>query len=62
MSQFKAPFGVVASVLSIGLIIWLLTDKKVLAEGLPILISAMIGLVIYVVYRLLGKKSSTEQS
>ncbi|MEP6704120.1 MAG: amino acid permease [Acidobacteriota bacterium] len=54
-AEFKAPGGILAAILSIILIVWLLTDKKVINEGLPIVIAAVVGLVIYVAYRTLRK-------
>lgn len=50
-AQFSAPFGVVAAVLSIGLIVWLLTNVDFGKEGLPIVIFAAIGLVVYFSYQ-----------
>ncbi|CAN5604194.1 APC family permease [soil metagenome] len=46
-AKFIAPAGIVASILSIALIVWLLTDKKVINEGLPIAIAAAIGLLVF---------------
>jgi amino acid transporter len=43
---FKAPFGIVTSVLSLILIVWLLTQVDFAKEGLTILIVAEIGLFI----------------
>jgi basic amino acid/polyamine antiporter, APA family len=61
-AEFNAPMGIVAAVLSIILIGWLLTDKKVLNEALPIVIAAAVGLVIYFGYRILGKNRAEPQS
>ncbi|MEO6334032.1 MAG: amino acid permease [Pyrinomonadaceae bacterium] len=61
-AEFKAPAGILASILSIILIVWLLTDKKVINEGLPILIAAVVGLVIYVAYRMLRKEDEVLES
>jgi len=61
-AEFSAPLGIAASILSIILILWLLTDKKVVNEALPILIAAVLGLVIYLAYRLFGKKKHEAQS
>jgi amino acid transporter len=61
-AQFVAPGGVIAAILSIVLIGWLLTDKKVVNEGLPILIAAVIGLVIYFAYRFLRKNQPVTES
>jgi len=59
---FMAPFGIVASVLSLVLIGWLLTDERVRNEGLPILIAAVIGLILYFAYRIFGKRESGDAS
>lgn len=50
-AQFSAPFGVVAAILSIVLIVWLLTNVDFGKEGLPILIYATVGLIIYFSYQ-----------
>ena len=57
-AKFRAPFGVLASILSVLIIAWLLTDKKVITEGLPILIAALVGLVIYAAYRVFRKNDA----
>jgi APA family basic amino acid/polyamine antiporter len=57
-AKFTAPFGIVAAVLSLILIVWLLTEnvdyKK---EGLVMLIMAALGLVIYFAYRFFRRKA-----
>lgn len=50
-AQFTAPFGVVAAVLSIGLIVWLLTNVDYAKEGLAVIIAAAIGFIIFAGYR-----------
>jgi len=59
---FMAPLGIVAAVLSLALIGWLLTDERVRNEGLPILIAAVIGLILYFAYRIFGKRESGDAS
>ena len=59
-APFTVPFGVVAALLSIALIIWLLTNVDFAKEGLAILIAAVLGLVIFGCFRLFGR-SGTEQ-
>ncbi len=54
-AKFRAPLGVAATVLSLALIAWLLTDEKVLTESLPILAAIGVGLLVYLAYRFLGK-------
>lgn len=56
-AKFTSPFGILASVLSLILIIWLLTQVDYKKEGLVMLIMAAIGLVIYFAYRFLGKRN-----
>src|SRR5207237_10733376 len=53
---FKAPYGIVAAVLSLILIVWLLSNVDYKKEGLAILIAVIVGLVLYYAYRFLGKK------
>ena len=59
---FRAPLGIVAAVLSLALIGWLLTDERVRNEGLPILIAAVIGLILYFAYRIFSKRESRDAS
>ncbi len=54
-AKFRAPFGIAATVLSLALIAWLLTDERVLTESLPILAAIGVGLVIYLGYKFFGK-------
>ena len=54
-APFLAPFGAAASILSLVLIAWLLTNVDFKKEGLPIIIAAAIGLVLYLVTRLWAK-------
>lgn len=49
-AKFVAPFGIVAAILSLGLIVWLLTQVDYAKEGLTIIILAVIGLAIYFAY------------
>ena len=61
---FTAPFDVMASVLALGLTIWLLSYVDYKKEGLAVLILAAVGLAIYFVYKILGtngKKAVAEQ-
>ena len=59
---FRAPLGIVAAVLSLALIGWLLTDERVRNEGLPILIAAVIGLILYFAYRIFSKRDNGDAS
>jgi len=56
-AKFTAPFGIVAAVLSLILIVWLLANVDYKKEGRVMLIMAAIGLVIYFAYRFLGRRS-----
>ncbi|NOT46662.1 MAG: APC family permease [Acidobacteria bacterium] len=55
---FLTPMGVVAAVLSLALIGWLLTRVDFAKEGLPILVAAGVGLLLYAVYRFIRRKNS----
>jgi basic amino acid/polyamine antiporter, APA family len=61
-AAFTAPFGIAAAALSLALIGWLLTNVDFRKEGLPILVAAAVGLVIYYAYRWSGKRSAAETS
>ena len=50
-AKFIAPFGIAATILSLLLIFWLLTNVDFRKEGLAILIAAMTGLFVYFAYR-----------
>ncbi len=55
-AKYLSPLGIPATVLSLVLIGWLLTDERVLNESLPILIAIVIGLVIFFAYKYLGNQ------
>jgi amino acid transporter len=59
-AEFLAPFGVAASILSLILIVWLLTNVDFRKEGLAILVAAVLGLIIYFAYRAFREKKSEE--
>jgi len=59
-AEFFAPFGIAASVLSLVLIVWLLTNVDFKKEGLAILAVAVSGLIIYFAYRAFREKKSEE--
>jgi amino acid transporter len=50
-AKFLAPAGIITCLVSLGLIVWLLTRVDFAKEGIPILIAALIGLLIYGVYK-----------
>jgi amino acid transporter len=51
-AAYLISFGIVLSAVSLILIVWLLTNVDYRKEGLPILISAGIGFVLYFINRL----------
>ncbi|MEO6049825.1 MAG: amino acid permease [Pyrinomonadaceae bacterium] len=57
-APFSVPFGVGAAFLSIGLIVWLLTNVDFAKEGLSSLITAVIGLIIFACFRILRRSSN----
>ena len=59
--KFKVPLGILSSVLSLGLIGWLLANVSFKKEGLPILIAIVVGIVIYYTYRLFGRPHEDAQ-
>ncbi|HLA96007.1 MAG TPA: amino acid permease [Pyrinomonadaceae bacterium] len=46
-AKFQSKLGIPATIVSLVLIGWLLTDEKVRNEGLPILIAMAVGLIIF---------------
>ena len=61
-APFLAPFGTVAAILSLGLIVWLLTNVDFKKEGVPILIAAAAGLLLYGLFRLMRKPGTASPS
>lgn len=55
-AKFIVPFGVAASILSLILTVWLLTNVDYSKEGLAILALAAAGLAIFAAYRFFRKK------
>lgn len=58
-AQFSAPFGIGAAALSIGLIVWLLTNVDFAKEGRSVIVAAAIGLVIFAGFRLFGRSGNS---
>ncbi|MBK6748949.1 MAG: amino acid permease [Pyrinomonadaceae bacterium] len=56
-APFAVPFGVVASLLSIALIIWLLTNVDFAKEGLAILVAGAVGIVIFLANKYFGSRT-----
>jgi amino acid transporter len=50
-AKFIAPFGIAASILSLILIVWLLTNVDFKKEGLAILIATAFGFILYYFYQ-----------
>lgn len=61
-APFSAPLGIVAAVLSLGLIAWLLTNVDFAKEGLAILIAAVVGLILYAASKSLSEERMTGQA
>jgi APA family basic amino acid/polyamine antiporter len=61
-APFAIPLGIVAAVLSVGLIIWLLTNVDFAREGLPIIIAAVVGFVLYFAYKFFGTRRAEPAS
>ncbi|HQU84975.1 MAG TPA: APC family permease [Pyrinomonadaceae bacterium] len=61
-AKFIAPFGILASILSLVLIIWLLTNVDFTKEGKAIIYSVVIGLLLYFAYKIFGKKRTETRS
>jgi APA family basic amino acid/polyamine antiporter len=61
-AEFTAPFGVGVAILSLILIAWLLIQVDYLKEGLPILIAAGVGLILYFINSLFRKDPENERS
>ena len=63
-AQFTAPLGIVAAILSVGLIVWLLTNVDYAKEGLAVIVAAAIGLILFAGCRLFrgsNKDRTSEQ-
>jgi len=54
-AKFRSRLGIAASIISLLLIVWLLTDEKVRTEGLPILIAIVVGLIIFASVRFFNR-------
>ncbi len=55
-AEFTAPLGIIAAVLSLGLIVWLLTRVDFTKEGLTILLAAALGMLLYFTNSLYRKR------
>ncbi len=61
-ARFKAPFGILTAVLSLGLIMWLLTNVDFAKEGLAIIIAISVGILIFAGYKRLKTSESWPES
>lgn len=61
-AKFSAPLGVLAAVLSLGLIAWLLTRVDFNREAVPIIVAAGIGLVIYFIHKAFDRRPKADAS
>lgn len=61
-AKFTAPLGVLAAVLSLGLIGWLLANVDFKKEGLPIVVAIVLGLAIYFASTAVRKKTLETES
>lgn len=61
-APYSAPLGVVCSVLSVALIIWLLTNVDYAKEGLAVIAAGALGLMIYAGYWLYQRSTLREGS
>ncbi len=61
-AKFIAPFGIAASILSLFLTVWLLTNVDYKKEGLAILSAALVGLIFHFAYRFYRKRFLVNQS
>lgn len=59
-AEYKVLLGTAVSILSLVLIGWLLANVDFQKEGIPVLVLAAIGLVIYFLYKFFGKKSEIQ--
>lgn len=60
-APFSVPFGVVAAILSIALIVWLLTNVDYAKEGLAVIVAAVVGLLIYYASKIFRKHPDERQ-
>ena len=61
-APFHVPFGIVAAVMSILLIIWLLTNVDFAKEGLAILVTASTGIIMFAVFRVVDRSRNKAEA
>lgn len=60
-AELTIPFGIAASIISLILTVWLLTNVDFKKEGLAILILSLIGLILYFAYSIFAPRKSIEK-
>lgn len=61
-ARFIAPLGITSALLSIALIGWLITNVDYRKEGLPIIVAAAVGLIVFGIVRSFSKRTSLPTS
>ena len=61
-AEFNAPLGIAAAILSLGLIGWLLLQVKFEEQGVPVLIVAGIGIIMYFGYKIFRRTTTTKNA
>ena len=57
-AKYTAPFGIAAAAVSIALVIWLVTNVDFTKEGLPIIVVAVVGIVLYYLFKIFRKSAA----
>ncbi|MGE3467755.1 MAG: APC family permease [Pyrinomonadaceae bacterium] len=60
-APFSVPLGIVAVMVSLGLIVWLLTTVDFRKEGIAILAAAVVGLILFASFRVVGRSKPKEE-
>ena len=60
-AKFVAPFGIFATIVSLVLIVWLLTNVDFQKEGLSVIILGSIGLIIYFISKSISKQKEINE-
>lgn len=58
-AAFRAPLGILAAVLALGLTAWLLGNVDFKKEGLPIVVAVALGMVIYYANKIFSRRAET---
>ena len=57
-AKYTAPFGIAAAAVSIALVIWLVTNVDFTKEGLPIIVVAVVGIVLYYLFKIFRRPAA----